>query len=116
MFWILNDKYERKTLVRDSTNSCTNRLLDNKNTLLQVSWFYFDSTFPRQLFRNYGRSDSTKPQDASTNSITLMMILIFDFECPKKSRNVVNSVIDTRRTSNITSILNRTRTLYKEAT
>lgn len=30
-----------------------------------------------------------------------MMILIFDFECPKKSRNVVNSVIDTRRTSNL---------------
>lgn len=60
VFWILNDKYERKTLVRDSTNSCTNRLLDNKNTLLQVSWFYFDSTFPRQLFRNYGRSDSTR--------------------------------------------------------
>lgn len=45
-----------------------------------------------------------------------MMILIFDFECPKKSRNIVNSVIDTRRTSNITSILNWTRTLYKEAT
>lgn len=45
-----------------------------------------------------------------------MMILIFDFEYPKKSRNVVNSVIDTRRTSNITSILNWTRTLYKEAT